>query len=393
VNQPIDELAALEQLMYTSILMPTDGLELAGKALRHGIALARPSGARGDAQPGQSPTSADGSTSLPPARSWREIVAPYARADHRRAVAQLLNTGVPFLLLMAALIYGARSDFWPIFPLAVPAVFLLVRLFIIQHDCGHGSFFASRRANDLLGRALGVLTLTPYAFWRSSHAIHHASSGNLERRGPGDITTLTVREYQALSPIRRLFYRIYRHPVVLFGLGPLYLFVIRNRIPTANPFRHRKIWSSIVGTNATLAALVTVMLLTVGGRAFLLAYLPVILLAASTGIWLFYIQHQFEHTYWASGPAWDFHEAALQGSSFYDLPAVLHWLTGSIGFHHIHHACSKIPNYRLRDCFDQNPEFRRVRRLTLRDSLKCARLALWDEERQFLVSFRERQAK
>jgi omega-6 fatty acid desaturase (delta-12 desaturase) len=286
-----------------------------------------------------------------------------------------------------------RSAFWPIFPLVVPAVFLLVRLFIIQHDCGHGSFFASRRANDLLGRALGVLTLTPYTFWRSSHAIHHAGSGNLDRRGPGDITTLTVREYRALSPIRRLLYRIYRHPLVLFGVGPFYLFVIRNRIPTANPFRHPKIWGSILGTNATLAAFVTAMLLTVGGRAFLLAYLPVILLAAATGIWLFYIQHQFEHAYWATSPDWDFHEAALQGSSFYDLPAALHWLTGSIGFHHIHHVCSKIPNYRLRDCFDQNPEFRRVRHLTLRDSLKCAGLALWDEERQLLVAFRERLAK
>jgi len=346
-------------------------------------------GAGAARQPMQRPTGADAPAPLTPPRSWREIVAPYARADRRRAVAQLLNTGLPFLILMAALIYSARSHPALIFPLAVPAVFLLVRLFIIQHDCGHGSFFASRRANDLLGRALGVLTLTPYAYWRSGHAIHHASSGNLDRRGPGDINTLTVREYRALSPIRRLFYRIYRHPITLFGLGPLFLFVIRNRIPTSNPLRHRKIWGSILGTNSALVAIVLLMVLTVGGRAFMLAYLPVILPAAATGIWLFYIQHQFERTYWATGPDWDFHAAALQGSSFYDLPAVLHWLTGSIGFHHIHHVCSKIPNYRLRDCFDQNPEFRRVRRLTLRDSLKCSRLSLWDEERQLLVSFSE----
>jgi len=367
----------------SNILIPTDGSEFAGKAARPGSKTAA---IRRAVQP---LTGADAATPPSSSRSWREIVAPYAHADHRRAVGQLLNTGLPFLLLMAALIYSARSHPGLIFPLAVPAVFLLIRLFIIQHDCGHGSFFASRRANDFLGRALGVLTLTPYVFWRSSHAVHHASSGNLDRRGPGDINTLTAREYRALSPIRRLFYRIYRHPITLFGVGPLFLFVIRNRIPTCNPLRHRKIWASVLGTDSALVAIVLLMVLTVGGRAVVLAYLPVILVAASAGIWLFYIQHQFEHTYWATGRDWDFHAAALQGSSFYDLPAVLHWLTGSIGFHHIHHVCSKIPNYRLRDCFEQNPEFRRVRRLTLWDSLKCSRLSLWDEERQLLVSFRE----
>jgi omega-6 fatty acid desaturase (delta-12 desaturase) len=322
-------------------------------------------------------------------RSWREIAAPYARADRRRAVAQLLDTGLPFVLVMTALLCGARSHPGLTLPLAVPAALLLVRLFAIQHDCGHGSFFASRRANDLLGRVLGVLTLTPYACWRKSHAIHHANSGNLDRRGTGDVRTLTVREYQSLSLRWRLRYRVYRHPMVLFGLGPIFLFAIHHRIPTVSPFRHWKIWGSILGTNAALAAIVTLILLTVGGRALMLGYLPVILLAASTGIWLFFIQHQFEHAYWASGPDWNFHAAALNGSSFYDLPAVLHWLTGYIGFHHIHHVCSKIPNYRLRECFDENPEFRDARRLTLRDSLKCSRHSLWDEERQLLVSFRD----
>jgi acyl-lipid omega-6 desaturase (Delta-12 desaturase) len=324
-----------------------------------------------------------------PSRSWREIVAPYARADHRRAVAQLLNTGLPFVLLMTALLCGARSHPALVLPLAAPAALLLVRLFAIQHDCGHGSFLASRRANDFIRRALGVVTLTPYACWRKSHAIHHANSGNLDRRGTGDVRTLTVREYQSLSLWRRLRYQVYRHPMVLFGLGPIFLFLIHHRIPTVGPFRYRKIWGSILGTNAALAAIVMLMLLTVGGRALMLGYLPVILLAASTGIWLFYIQHQFEHAHWSTGPDWDFHIAALKGSSFYDLPAVLHWLTGYIGFHHIHHVCSKIPNYGLRDCFNQNPEFRDVRRLTFLDSLKCPRLSLWDEERQLLVSFRK----
>ncbi len=311
-----------------------------------------------------------------PSRSWREIVAPYAHASQRRAVAQLFNTGLPFLLLVVALLCGARTHPGLTLPLAVPAALLLVRLFAIQHDCGHGSFFASRRANDLLGRVLGVLTLTPYACWRKSHAIHHANSGNLDRRGIGDVRTLTVREYQSLSLPRRLQYRVYRHPMVLFGLGPIFLFAIHHRIPTVSPFRHRKIWGSILGTNAALAAIILLMLLTVGARALMLGYLPVILLAATTGIWLFYIQHQFEHTCWAPGSDWNFHAAALNGSSFYDLPALLHWLTGYIGFHHIHHVCSKIPNYRLRECFDENPEFRDARRLTLLDSLKCLRLLL-----------------
>jgi omega-6 fatty acid desaturase (delta-12 desaturase) len=223
---------------------------------------------------------------------------PYARANHRRAVAQLLNTGLPFLLLMAVLICGARSHPLLTLPLVLPAVFLLVRLFIIQHDCGHGSFFTSRRANDLLGRAIGLVTLTPYGYWRKIHALHHANSGNLNRRGDGDITTLTVREYRALPLWRRLLYRAYRHPLVLFGLGPVYFFVICNRIPAGNPLRHRNNWSSILGTNAALAAIFAIMMLSVGARAFMLAYLPVILLAASTGIWLFYVQHQFQHAYW-----------------------------------------------------------------------------------------------
>ncbi len=330
-------------------------------------------------------TAAGRGAELRSSRSWEKIVAPYAHADNGRACAQLLNTGLPFLVLIAALTYGARTYYAAVLPLAVPAIFLLVRLFIIQHDCGHGSFFASRRANDLLGRAIGVLTLTPYAFWQRDHAIHHATSGNLDRRGIGDITTVTLSEYLALPPLRRFLYCAYRHPFVLFGLGPIYLFLLRNRIPMGRTFRQKKIWGSILGTNLTLMVVFAVMLLTGDARALLLAYLPVIVLAAAIGMWMFYVQHQFEQAYWAPGSDWDFHAAALAGSSFYDLPAALHWLTGYIGFHHVHHICSKIPNYHLRECFDQNPEFHDVRLLSLRDSLKCARLCLWDEDRQLLV--------
>jgi omega-6 fatty acid desaturase (delta-12 desaturase) len=301
-------------------------------------------------------------------------------------VTQLLNTGLPFLLLIAGLICGNRDHPLLTLPLVPPAAFLLVRLFIIQHDCGHGSFFASRRANDCLGRILGVLTLTPYVFWRTSHAIHHANSGKLDQRGVGDITMLTVREYRELSWSRRLLYRAYRHPIVLFGLGPFYMFVLKNRIPTVRLCGHKKVWGSIFGTDLALAAIVVLVLLTVGARAFMLAYLPVVLLAATVGIWMFYMQHQYERAYWATGSGWDFSAAALQGSSYYDLPVVLHWLTGFIGFHHIHHICSKIPNYNLRDCFNQTPELRCVRHLTFRDSLGCFRLTSWDEARQRLVS-------
>jgi omega-6 fatty acid desaturase (delta-12 desaturase) len=335
----------------------------------------------------------DAPTNVPRRRSWREITAPYARPDARRAIGQVLNTGLPFLAIMAAVLYGLDHGLWAVLLLAVPAAGLLVRLFIIQHDCGHGSFFKSRRANDLLGRVLGVLTLAPYDFWRRAHAIHHATSGNLDRRGVGDITTLTVREYMARPTRGRLAYRLYRHPLVLFGLGPIYQFVIRHRIPSGNPIRYRRAWLSVLGTNAMIVAIGALLALTIGPAPFLLAYLPTIGLAASIGVWLFYVQHQFENTYWEAAPRWDFHVAAIEGCSFYDLPRMLHWITGYIGYHHIHHLSCKIPNYHLRACFAANPELQDARRLGLLDSLRCARLALWDEDRRKLVSFRHaRQA-
>lgn len=330
----------------------------------------------------------DNPTNVPRARPWRELLAPYARPDARRAAIQLLNTGLPFLAIMAAMLYGLDRGFWAAILLAIPAAGLLVRLFIIQHDCGHASFFKSRRANDLLGRALGVLTLTPYAFWRRSHAIHHATSGNLDRRGVGDVATLTVLEYLNRPVWKRLAYRLYRHPLVLFGLGPIYLFLIRHRIPSGDPVHHRRTWLSVLGTNAAIVSVGALMALTIGLKPFLLAYLPTIVLAASIGVWLFYVQHQFENTYWEVEPQWDFRKAALQGCSFYDLPRVLHWITGYIGYHHIHHLSSKVPNYHLRACFGENPEFQEARRLGLLESLSCARLALWDEERRKLVTFR-----
>lgn len=321
--------------------------------------------------------------------NWRAMVAPYLQPDGRRAAIQLLNTVLPFLAVMAGALAALDHGF-PVAMLLLPVgAFLLVRLFMFQHDCGHGSFFAARWANDLLGWGLSVLTLTPYTVWRADHATHHASNGNLDRRGVGDVTTLTVTEYLALPRWRRLAYRLYRHPLVMFGAGPAWMFLIVPRLPARNRWRRWRDWLSIIGTDVALAALLATLMLTLGPVAVLLGWLPVILLAATIGVWLFYIQHQFEGAYWQPRPQWDFAAAALEGSSFYDLPPALHWLTGNIGFHHIHHLASKIPNYRLRDCFKANPALQAAPRLTLRSSLACARLALWDTEQHRLVSFRD----
>jgi len=314
-------------------------------------------------------------------------LAPYLRPSLTRALTQLLTTGLPFLAVMTCLLIALHHGVLAAMLLLPVGAALLVRLFIIQHDCGHGSFFASPWANGLVGRALSLLTLTPYAFWRRDHAMHHAGTGNLDRRGAGDVTTLTLAEYRALPFRRRMVYRLYRHPLVMFGVGPAWLILLRLRIPRGHPFRRWRDWVSIVGTDAALAALVAALMVIWGPIPVLLGWLPVMLLAATIGVWLFYIQHQFENAYWEARQHWDFHAAALSGSSFYDLPVVLHWVTGNIGFHHIHHLASRIPNYRLRECHEANPLLQEAPRLTLLQSLRCARLALWDAEQRKLVPF------
>ena len=332
----------------------------------------------------EGPPSADG--------RWNAIVARYRRPITRRSVWQLVNTAVPLGILWLGAYLGLRFSYALTLALAVPAAFLLVRLFIIQHDCGHGSFFRSPRANDLIGGAIGVLTLVPYAYWRKTHALHHATSGNLEHRGFGDIDTLTVAEYRERGRWGRLRYRLYRHPVTLFALGPVWQFVLRHRIPTIVPRTWRRERRSILRNDVALAALVTAMCVAVGWRAFLLVQLPVTLLAGAVGVWLFYVQHQFEDTYWEHEERWEFAAASLQGSSYYHLPRILQWATGNIGLHHIHHLASRIPNYRLQECFDENPVFTRVTEMRLLESLRCVRLALWDEAKGKLVSFREARA-
>ncbi|HJS06859.1 MAG TPA: fatty acid desaturase [Pirellulales bacterium] len=276
--------------------------------------------------------------------------------------------------------------------LAVPAAGFLVRLFMIQHDCGHGSFFRNRIANDGAGRLIGVLTLTPYDVWRRAHAGHHATAGHLDRRGIGDIDTLTVREFNGLSKWGQLRYRLYRHPLVMFGIGPAYLFLLKNRLPNG-PIEARRGWISAMSTNAATAAAVAIVVWLVGIGPFLLVHLPIMLLASSIGVWLFYVQHQFEETFWAHENEWDRHEAALHGSSHYELPGVLRWFTANIGVHHIHHLCSRIPYYRLPRVLRDHRSLADINKVTLLQSIRSVRLVLWDEAGRRLVSFREAKAQ
>jgi omega-6 fatty acid desaturase (delta-12 desaturase) len=323
-------------------------------------------------------------------RSWAQILGRYRKPSHARSIIEIAITFGPlsglWVLAWAALYLG---HCWLCLLLAIPAAGFVVRLFMIQHDCGHGSFFYNRSANDWIGRVIGVLTLTPYDYWRRTHAMHHASSGHLDRRGFGDVATLTVREYMALSFWGRARYRIYRHPIVMFGIGPAYLFILRHRLPVGLLRGGWQPWLSTMATNFAIAVIAAGLIRLIGVGPFLLVHLPIMLLAGSVGVWLFYVQHQFEMTFWAHEDAWTFQEAALRGSSHYDLPWLLRWFTANIGVHHVHHLASGIPYYRLPSVLREYPELRDVSRLTLLHSLRCVRLVLWDESRQRLISFRE----
>jgi acyl-lipid omega-6 desaturase (Delta-12 desaturase) len=326
------------------------------------------------------------------ARHWMPILFRYRDPSPLRSLLELGITIVPFVLLWWLTWASISLGYWIGLLFVVPAAAFLVRLFMIQHDCGHGSFFRRRALNDWLGRAIGVLTLTPYDHWRRTHAIHHATSGNLAQRGFGDIDTLTVREYLTRSPWQRLCYRLYRHPAVMFGVGPLYLFVVQHRYPAGMMRDGWQPWLSTMATNLAVAVLAGTLITAIGLKTFLLIQIPIVALAASAGVWLFYVQHQFEETFWANGDAWNVHEAALHGSSHYDLPPLLRWFTANIGVHHVHHLSSRIPFYRLRRVLESHPELASVGRLTMGDSLRCVRLVLWDELRRRLISFDEIRA-
>ena len=325
----------------------------------------------------------------PGERPWLKILSRYRQPDRIRSTVELIITVVPFVMLWALTWVAVEYGQWWGLLLIIPAAAFLMRLFMIQHDCGHGSFFAYRHADDWTGRALGVLTLTPYDYWRRSHAAHHAGAGNLDERGMGDITTLTVAEYHGLSRWGRLRYRLYRHPAVMFGVGPAWLFILQQRLPFGMMRSGATPWVSTMTTNLGIAALAIGLIWLCGVVPFLIIHLPIVMLAGAAGIWLFYVQHQFEDTHWAQGEDWEFQHSALHGASHYDLPAVLRWFTGNIGIHHVHHLSSRVPYYRLPEVLRDYPELRSLGRITLLDSLRCVKLVLWDENRRKLVSFRE----
>ncbi|MEO8353687.1 MAG: fatty acid desaturase, partial [Chthoniobacteraceae bacterium] len=277
------------------------------------------------------------------AAAWKQVVARYQQPSRWRAVWQLVNTLVPYAALWYLMYVFVAVSYWLVVPLAILAGGFMVRLFIIHHDCGHGSFFKSRRANDIWGFIIGVLTFTPYQHWRWEHATHHATSGDLDRRGVGDIWTLTVQEYLASSRWKRFAYRLARHPAVLFVIAPLYLFLIKHRLPEAKAGWRERL--SVYWTNLAIVAMAVGLSLVFGLKAYLVIQLTAMMVAGSAGVWLFYVQHQFEGVYWERHREWDYLAAALQGSSFYKLPKILQWFSGNIGFHHIHHLSSRIPNY------------------------------------------------
>jgi len=328
--------------------------------------------------------------SAPDARHWTRILSRYSTTSRLRSIAELAITALPLVMLwIAAWFAFSIGHSWASLLIAIPAAGFLLRLFLIQHDCGHGTFFAHRLANDWVGRVIGILTLTPYDCWRRTHAMHHAATGNLDRRGIGDVDTLTVCEYRARSRWGRLKYRLYRHPLIMFGVGPAYLFLFQHRLPLGLMHKGWLPWASTMATNVAIAIIVAALCWFIGIKAFLLVHVPIILLAATAGVWLFYVQHQFEQTTWERNERWYLHEAALYGSSHYDLPPLLRWFTANIGIHHVHHLCSRIPYYRLPRVLRDHPELGEIGRVTLLQSFRLVRLVLWDEAQRRLVSFGE----
>lgn len=323
------------------------------------------------------------------ARKWVPLLAKYRDPSTKRSLFELAATLTGFLAFWAAAWAALSISPWLAVAIAILNGFWLVRLFLIQHDCGHQSFFASREANDWVGRAIGVLTLTPYTVWKRTHSIHHAHAGNLDRRGIGDVMTLTVEEYHQRGWLGRFLYRAYRHPIVMFGVGPAYLFILEYRLPLGLMTAGWRYWLSAMGTNAVLAGLIVGLYLLGGWQVPVLIFVPTVVAAATIGVWLFFVQHQFEETYWDHDSDWQVHDAALLGSSHYKLPQPLRWMTANIGIHHVHHLYSRIPFYRLSEILRDYPTLAEAQVLTLRESLSCARLHLWDEAGRRLVTFRE----
>jgi acyl-lipid omega-6 desaturase (Delta-12 desaturase) len=319
--------------------------------------------------------------------AWRETVLKYQEPSRWRATWQLVNTLGPYAALWYLMYLSMSVSYWGlVIPLAALAGLFLVRIFIIFHDCGHRSYFKSALANDVVGFITGVLTLTPYYHWRWEHSIHHASAGDLDKRGVGDVWTMTVEEYLKSSRWRRFAYRLARNPIVLFVIAPLYLFVIQQRIPSSKASRRE--WWSVWIMNAAILGVSTGLVFIYGLLPYLFIHLTIVLVGGGVGIWMFYVQHQFEDVYWDRGENWDFTAAALQGSSYYKLPKILQWFSGNIGFHHIHHLSPRIPNYNLERCHKADPLFQGVKPVTFFASLKTLAFRFWDEQRRKMVGYR-----
>ena len=320
--------------------------------------------------------------------NWLKTTKAYEQIDLRKSIWQLVNTMIPYIALWYLMIRTIHLgySYWLTLALAVLAAGFSVRIFIFFHDCGHGTFFASRRARSILGYITGVLMFTPYRDWSHNHRVHHATAGDLDRRDVGDVWTMTLDEYLAAPRSQQIFYRLVRNPIFMLGIGPFYVFLIANRFATKNAKRRER--QSVWITNLALLVIILVASQTIGLRTYLLIQLPVILIAATAGIWLFYVQHQFEGVYWARHEEWNPIKASLQGSSYYKLPKIVQWFTGNIGLHHIHHIRPRIPNYNLQRCYDETPAFQAVKPITLRSSLRSLWLNLYDEQSGKLVSFR-----
>lgn len=348
----------------------------------------------------QVPESADGAgDQAQRARRLMNHCLSYKGADPARSVFQLVTTTALFFAGLAALVWAFNHHAWLAYAAVLPPTgLILIRMFIMQHDSGHGSFFASRAACDWTGRFISLFTFLPYDLWRRAHNMHHAGAGNLSRRGAGDVDTLTVREYEALDARQKFLYRLYRHPLVLLVFGPpVYVFLMQRFPPMQkvpylgdyHPIPVERAWRSAMATNACLALFYGAAIALLGWKTVIGVYVPVLSVAFCAGQWLFFVQHQFEDSYWQYDDNWNYSAAATAGSSYYALPRVLQWLTGNIGFHHVHHLCPSIPNYRLEECFGADPELSSVHGMTIRESLKCATLALWDESRSKMIRFRD----
>ncbi|MFU8881429.1 MAG: fatty acid desaturase [Rhodobacterales bacterium] len=322
------------------------------------------------------------------AQEWVRVLARYREPDPARSAFELSISVLPFIGIWALALWALSFSYVLAFVLGVANAAFVLRLFLIQHDCGHGAFFADKRIGDWVGRVLAVFTMTPYDVWKRTHSAHHSATGNLDKRGLGDVHTMTVAEYRAATPFQRLMYRLYRHPVVLFGLGPGFLFLLQNRIPYGLMSSGWIYWISAMGTNLATLGFLVALYVYAGWAPILLIFLPSVMVAATIGMWLFYIQHQFEDTYWEGDSDWQIHDAALHGSSHYDLPPLARWFTANIGIHHVHHLYARIPYYKLPQVLRDHTELAQAQRLGFRESLSCVKFHLWDENARRLISFK-----